>query len=234
MNPSVTLLSMTENPDLTVAIAARLCYSNKTIEELKQELSEDVEKQRKIIQRVVNDGHHSPLEHASFTFGIENMTRACLAQITRHRLAAFSVRSQRYCDMGGFSSKELYYPKNVDKEIETLYDEVYNQAISGYKTLVASGEAKEEARMVLPNGFPTSMVMSMNAREIRHVLGLRMCVHAQREIREIATQMRDLVVEKAPIIFENLGANCQQLGYCPEKSRGCGKYPTITQLLGSA
>ena len=230
LDSTITLLSYTANPDLTVAVAARRCYSNTPTKQLWEELSKSKEKQEKIIDRVVKDGHTSTLEHASFTFGVDNVTRAFLAQITRHRVGiAFSVQSQRYCDLQGTPVEDLYYPDSQNNGV--IYKEAYENALQSYEQLEKSGEKLEDARMVLPNGFPTSMVISMNAREIRHVLGLRMCVHAQKEIRQIATAIKYLVTPVAPLIFKNLGANCQQYGFCPENSRGCGKFPTINELL---
>ncbi|MDE6211323.1 MAG: FAD-dependent thymidylate synthase, partial [Clostridia bacterium] len=94
VKPSVKLLEYTPNPERTIALAAKLCYSDATIENLQEGL--DKSDITKFIERLRSFGHASPFEHASFTFGIEGVSRSLLAQITRHRIASFSVKSQRY------------------------------------------------------------------------------------------------------------------------------------------
>ena len=90
----VTLLSYTPSPELNVASAAKLCYSPSTIKDLRDGLTE--EKVSSFVEMLAEIGHESPIEHAFFTFGIEGVSRSLLAQITRHRIASFSVQSQRY------------------------------------------------------------------------------------------------------------------------------------------
>lgn len=92
----VTLLTHTPNPEQTVAMAAKLCYSPSGIEDIREGLDE--EKTSSFIDMLASLGHASPTEHAYFTFGIEGISRACSHQLVRHRIASYSQQSQRYVD----------------------------------------------------------------------------------------------------------------------------------------
>ena len=92
----VTLLTYTPEPEKTIAAAAKLCYASSDIDTLLDGLTE--EKSIGFLNMLSDLGHESPIEHVSFTFGIEGVSRALLAQITRHRIASFSVQSQRYVE----------------------------------------------------------------------------------------------------------------------------------------
>ena len=225
----VTLLSWTKNPEEVIAAAARCCYSNDDPEKLLDGM--DKEKAEKMIRGLIASGHFSALEHASFTFSISGVSRTFLAQVTRHRIGtSFSVRSQRYCDM---NTAEKVCPPSIKAQHELL--EEFNNGIyvasAQYEKLMAAGASKEDARFVLPEATMTSMVMTMNARELLHFFSLRCCIRAQWEIRSVANEMLRLVRNEAPTLFEKGGASCVQLGYCPENKRSCGKAPTLEQVL---
>ena len=222
----VELLSHTPEPEKTVAMAAKLCYSSSHIEEL----GEIDEKNRaKFIKRLMNLGPLSPIEHASFTFGIEGVSRSLLAQITRHRIASFSVQSQRYVGQshdGGMMNYIL--PPAIEalgEEAKKKYEEQM-KTISGWydewvEALGGAGEkANEDARFVLPNACETRMVVTMNARELLHFFRLRCCKRAQWEIRDVAWQMLALAYKTAPAIFENAGPSCVS-GACSEGRMSC-------------
>jgi thymidylate synthase (FAD) len=161
------------------------------------------------------------IEHASFTFRVEGVSRALLAQITRHRLASFSVESQRYVDM---SAMPCVTPPAIaaDPEIMREYNDVLSHIKSFYQRAVSSGIDKEDARFVLPNACETRMIMTMNARELRHFFALRCCNRAQWEIRALADRMLRLCKEAAPGLFEQAGPGCVR-GRCPEGKRKCKK-----------
>lgn len=227
VKPSVNLITYTTNPELTIATAAKLCYSSKSIAEISQGLEEgDTEK---FIKKLMSMHHLSPLEHASFTFGIEGVSRSLLAQITRHRIASFSVKSQRYVSENkGFNyivppSIEALGPKAVEKfslqmdMLQDFYNE-WQEALGG-----ASEVANQDARFVLPNAAETKMVVTMNARELLHFFELRCCDRAQWEIREVAWRMLELVSKVAPALFENAGPSCISTGKCSEGAKSCGK-----------
>ena len=226
---SVKLLAYTPTPERIVAAAARCCYSNDDPDKLLENMTD--EKAAAFINKLNDLGHQSPLEHVSFTFAISGVSRALLAQITRHRIASFSVRSQRYC---GFQSADFITPPSIKNAgIKPIFDAGLNQAKSNYDELINSGIAKEDARMVLPNASSTSMVVTMNARELLHFFSLRCCTRAQWEIRALANEMVKLVKAAAPNLFKQAGAACVQLGYCPENKFSCGKAPTLNKLLES-
>ncbi|MBR1857943.1 MAG: FAD-dependent thymidylate synthase [Selenomonadaceae bacterium] len=223
----VTLLTHTPTPEKIVAAAARCCYSNDDPDKLLDEMTD--EKAARFLQKLNDLGHQSPLEHVSFTFSISGVSRALLAQITRHRLASFSVRSQRYC---GFEKSDFIKPPSIAKsEVNDIFDDSLSQSKSNYDELIDAGIAKEDARMVLPNASATSMVLTMNARELLHFFSLRCCTRAQWEIRQLANEMVKIVKRAAPNIFQKAGAACDQLGYCPEGKFSCGKAPALDKIL---
>ena len=223
----VSLLTYTPTPEKIVAAAARCCYSNDDPDKLLDEMTD--EKAAKFLQKLNDLGHQSPLEHVSFTFAISGVSRALLAQITRHRLASFSVRSQRYC---GFQSSDFIEPPSISKsEVKEIFDEALEQTKNNYDKLIEADIAKEDARMVLPNAAATSMVVTMNARELLHFFSLRCCTRAQWEIRRLANEMVKIVKEIAPNLFNKAGAACVQLGYCPEDKFSCGRAPTLDKIL---
>lgn len=229
---NVKLLSFTNNPEYTVYMAARTCYS-KNIEYFSydEDIIHDDEKVKALITKCIESGHHSVLEHANFTFAIINVSRALLAQITRHRIASFSVRSMRYTSMSDTSLDDFIYPRSSKNEYDANCEEFYKSSLELYDALCKTGFKKEEARMVLPNGSPTNIVITMNARELLHFFSLRCCSCTQLELRIVANKMLSLVKEVAPIIFQKAGATCVQKGYCPEKDRSCGRSPTLDTLL---
>ncbi|MBR4761102.1 MAG: FAD-dependent thymidylate synthase [Clostridia bacterium] len=241
--PKVTLLAYTPDPEKTVAGAAKLCYSASSIEDLYDGLTE--EKVSSFVDMLASFGHASPIEHASFTFGIEGVSRSLLAQITRHRIASYSVKSQRYVKEGEF---EYVTPPEVaaDEEVLEVYKESMRAAQDAYDKIaqvltekhkkefmaegkdektaarLASKKAIEDARFVLPNACETKMVVTMNARSLQNFFNHRCCNRAQWEIHEVADQMLKLVYGVAPNLFKNSGPSCVS-GACPEGSMTCGK-----------
>lgn len=170
------------------------------------------------LQHSMESGHESVLEHAVFTFRVEGLSRAALAQLTRHRLASFSVQSQRYVKINGV---DLVMPERIRNsefyvEAGSLLEDVMNL----YRRMVEAGIPTEDARYVTPQAVPTSLIVTMNARELRHFFSLRCCNRAQWEIRCLADEMLKLCKETAPILFEDAGPGCVR-GRCPEK-RPCG------------
>lgn len=237
------LLGTSYDPQRIVASAAKLCYSSSDIEDLVEKQSE--EKTSAFIKMLVEMGHESPIEHASFTFGIENVSRALLAQITRHRIASFSVQSQRYVRNNQF---EFVVPPRVEenpeafeifiehmKNCQSSYDKIaeilkesekHKLLEMGFNEDDASKKAEkavlEDARFVLPNAAATKMILTMNARSLMNFFAHRCCNRAQWEIRDLATQMLKLCKKAAPQIFENAGPGCVS-GPCHEGKMSCGK-----------
>lgn len=251
--PKVTLLSHTPDPDATIAAAAKLCYSSSDIESLREKIS--AEEAERFVKMLSSIGHQSPLEHTLFIFGIEGVSRALLAQITRHRIASFSVQSQRYVRISNF---EYIVPPAIEKDEEAKkqFNEAMNIAAEKYDTLteilykneydrlIAEGAdekeadkkaqktAIEDARFVLPNAAATKMVMTMNARSLLNFFNERCCNRAQWEIREVAFQMLALVKEVAPAVFDKAGPPCVK-GACPEGKMTCGKAREMREKYSS-
>lgn len=209
----VELLSYTPEPDRVVALSARLCYSKIGISELAEKLTED--KIRDLINRLRSSGHLSPFEHASFTFGIEGISRVTSHQLVRHRIASYSQQSQRYVKM---SNGEFVIPPSVKKNPSALelVSGLNDTALSVYNKLIQLGIPEEDARYVLLQGITTKIIVTMNARELLHFFNLRCCLRAQWEIRMMANFMLKEVKKVSPIIFEKAGPYCFS-GPCPEK-----------------
>jgi thymidylate synthase (FAD) len=202
----VKLLKHTPDPEKTCAIAARLCYSAAGIDEIDANFSQ--EKIGDLLKRVITSGHTSVLEHSSFTFGIEGVSRALLAQITRHRIASFSVQSQRYVK---FKDGIDYIIPDTIKENKNLLDKYENflkACQSLYKEFLSAQIPAEDARYILPNAASTKIVLTMNARELRHFFSIRCCNRAQWEIRNLACKMLELSKKIAPLLFADAGPNC--------------------------
>ncbi len=227
----VELIRHTLSPEETVALGARLCYSKATISDLKEKIGE--KDQSAFVEKLLAMGHESVLEHASFTFGIEGVSRVLLAQLTRHRLASFSVQSQRYV------SYEKGFGYIVPPRIEALGEEAVQRFreqmetiqgwYTGWQQALGTGEgSNEDARFVLPNACETRILMTMNVRELRHFFSLRMCNRAQWEIREMASQMHLLCLKTAPMLFADAGPACLR-GKCAEGDKTCGRMKEIRE-----
>ena len=232
VHPNVTLIRYTPAPEELVALAGKLCYSPATLEDLAEGVAEN--DQTKYLKKLTDLGHFSPIEHASFTFGIEGVSRSLLAQITRHRIASFSVQSQRYVALGGDDAGFDYI---VPPAIQALGEEeaaeyrrqmeMMDKWYQEWRVKLGGGKASnEDARFVLPNAAATRIVMTMNARELIHFLSLRCCNRAQWEIREVAWRMLELAYEAAPSLFKNAGPSCLS-GKCPEGKMTCGKMAEV-------
>ena len=176
-------------------------------------------------------GHLSTFEHVSFTFGIEGVSRALLAQITRHRIASFSVQSQRYVGQSGEDGIDYILPPEIEKlgdEYAKRFADQMDMMDKWYREwLELLGEGgKEDARFVLPNAAATRMIVTMNARELNHFFALRCCNRAQWEIRDVAWQMLKLAHEAAPALFDECGPECLR-GRCPEGKMCCGRMDEV-------
>lgn len=172
----------------------------------------------KALKAAMAGGHESVLEHATFTFWIEGVSRVLLAQLTRHRLVSFSVESQRYTNS---KDNPVYLPESVQKYGRQLNLQSYMQVLFElYEDMLEAGIPKEDARYILPMGITTNLVMTANARELRHIFSLRCCNRAQKEIRDLAWEMLRLCKEAAPELFADAGPGCVR-GKCPEK-KPCG------------
>lgn len=215
----VELLYHTPDPERAVATAARLCYAPVGAAELMETLSE--EKIKKVLTTILSSGHLSTLEHASYTFALDGVSRAMTHQLVRHRLASYNQQSQRYVTFT--DEPEFVKPATVVAAgAEEAYDAAVKAAFDSYRKLVELGVPAEDARYLLPNACESKIVVTMNIRELLHFFSLRCCNRAQWEIREAACKMLELVRPTAPFIFKDAGPGCVR-GKCPEGKMTCGQ-----------
>jgi len=207
---NVKLLRFTAGPEIVAGCAAAVCTN-----------TDDWEK---ALKHALDSGHDSVAEHVTFTFEVDEVSRALLAQLTRHRIASFSVQSQRY----------VSYRDGFGYVIPPSITELGGNAVGAYEAQmeqihewycqwcdILGDKKKEDARYVLPNAAHTKLIVTMNARELKHFLSLRMCNRAQWEIRELAEEMCRLAKNAAPVLMKGAGPGCVR-GHCPEGSRSCG------------
>lgn len=239
----VELLSYTAGGERLVASAAKLCYSASNIDEIMSSQSD--EELVGFIEKLMAIGHESPIEHISYTFGIEGVSRALTHQLVRHRIASYSQQSQRYVKLEQF---EYVIPPEIDripmarkkyvdsmKSAQKNYDELVEILCQEHmarltKKGIGEKEAKrlaekksiEDARYVFPNACSSKLVVTMNARSLMNFFKHRCCLRAQWEIREMAIEMLKLVKKVAPTIFKSAGPSCIS-GACPEGSMTCGQ-----------
>lgn len=207
----------------------------------------------------LRSGHDSLLEHITLSFMIEGISRVCLAQLTRHRHASFSVQSQRYVPLStdvdikqlipgttvdgrGRISVDWLDPKVIDPYIRYLdadLDELSNRCTDAARYMNAMGFKGEDIRYIYPQGVQTNLVMTCNFRELAHMCGLRRCARAQKEIRDLFDMMADKVCDRLRAtvssddlldeLLRRLEPQCIQIGYCPEE-RTCGAMPRLWEL----
>lgn len=219
----VTLTRITDDPILAIEEAASNCYDSVP--------SSD----GKILNHCIKSGHTSVTEFCAFTFHIEGVSRALLAQLTRHRHAGYAVRSQRYCNEDGFNYITPASIKNHEAA-EVLYYKFMESTQFTYKLLQELGIPNEDARFILPNACETKLEVTMNLRALMNFMNERLCSCAQWEIRQLAREMKRLVVEQVPLLEKHLVPKCEkngkEFGACNEsKSRSCGKHPRLAEIF---
>lgn len=239
----VELLNYTPRGDELIAQAAKLCYSQAGLEDIKEKLSEN--EVTRFVKMLANIGHMSPMEHVSFTFYVEGISRACSHQLVRHRLASYSQQSQRYVRLDQFDyilppaieqnpqAKKIFEDamERDQKAYQALVDELVQEELA--KGPVSDKEKKaiekraiEDARYVFPNACETKVILTMNVRTLLHFFSLRCCNRAQWEIRNMAKQMLIEVKKVYPELFAKAGPGCLQ-GPCPEGAMTCGKIKEV-------
>jgi thymidylate synthase (FAD) len=245
----VELIAYTPNPEQVVASAAKLCYSAVGIDEIQENLTE--ENTLKFLNILMDMGHGSPIEHVSFTFAVEGVSRVLTHQLVRHRLASYSQQSQRYVKLEQF---EYVIPPEIEKiesakkifveameNDQKYYNELVDVLVSKYiETFIKEGKSEksanrlatkkaiEDARFVFPNACETKIVFTMNARSLINFFEKRCCNRAQWEIREMAIEVLRKVKEVSPILFRKAGPSCMS-GVCPEGKMTCGKINEVRE-----
>ena len=219
----VRLLNHTPEPERAIAAAARLCYAPVGAAELMDAMSDDAI--RRVLKTIITSGHTSALEHASYTFAIDGVSRALTHQLVRHRLASYNQQSQRYVTYAEEPSFVVPPAVAADPAAAGAFGQATQAAFDAYRGLLDAGIPAEDARYLLPNAMETKIVVTMNIRELLHFFELRCCKRAQWEIRELALAMLDLAEPTAPYIFMDAGASCRR-GACREGKMTCGDpYP---------
>ena len=219
--PVVKLISKPENMLRTIYTACRTCYSADSPVNI-YDKAVDEEKMLKLIERVISSGHYSTIEHIQVSFAISNVSRACTHQFVRHRHVSFSQKSQRYVkEKGQF---DYLVPPTIEKNPELLqkYNDFMSKVSDFYLEMTEAGIPAEDARFILPNATSSSMVASMNLRELIHLTNIRLCTRAQTEIRIMTKMMCEELLKEEPWLAPYLVPKCERLGYCDE-DKCCGR-----------
>jgi thymidylate synthase (FAD) len=234
VKPTVLLKTFTKDPEHIIADNARICYADD--EDLQRIFSQEEINSiddAKLIRSLVQMRHYSPIEHASYSFILNGISRAMSLQLVRHRIASYSQRSQRYVNESNFG---FIVPPSIESAgLEERYIEMMDTIASYYQELsdglskfgLKGEEVNQDARYVLPNACSTTIGLTMNARELLHVFGERLCNRAQWEFRSVAEGMLDLVYPTAPNIFQYAGPECYTKGHCSQARKSCGKLAEV-------
>lgn len=220
----VKLLRHTPEPEKTVAMSARLCYSPIGAAQLEKKMTD--EQAAKLVRKLVSMGHFSTLEHVTFTFAIEGVSRVLTHQLVRHRIASYSQQSQRYVKEHNF---ETIMPPTIAArpEAKEKFLKLMQEIQDLYNELTEQGIPAEDARYVLPNAAETKIVCTFNVRSLLNFFSLRCCSRAQWEIRQLAEKMLAECKKVAPVLFENAGPTCVSEGICREGEMSCGRLQAI-------
>lgn len=230
----VELLAHTPDALSLIYAAFRQCYHAGFVGDMWPKLLKgeiDRQKQADFVEQVMESGHVSPIEHVSFTFAVQGVSRALTHQLVRHRIASYSQQSQRYVDGSNF---DYILPPSIAgnelaRERFVRCIEAIGDAYRDVKALLEQaghGQAKEDARFLLPQAAETRIVLTMNCRGLLNFFEHRCCMRAQWEIRALAEAMLSECRKALPAVFDVAGARCERLGYCPEGERfTCGRYP---------
>jgi len=210
----------------TIYTACRTCYSADYPINIYNS-TDDKEKMLKLIDRIISSGHFSTIEHIQVTFAISNVSRSCTHQLVRHRHMSFSQKSQRYVkEKGQF---DYIIPPTIDQneELKKKYQDFMKDISEKYQEFVESGIPAEDARFVLPNATATSLVASLNLRELIHIANLRLCSRSQYEIRTMVKMMCEVLVKEEPWLEKYLVPKCKRLGFCNE-DKSCGRKSNLS------
>lgn len=220
---NVELLRYTPDPEVSAAMGARLCYFGADINKLKEKMTS--EESSKLLTKLMELGHESPVEHSVFTFGIEGVSRTLTHQLVRHRIASYSHQSQRYVSAKNFN---YIIPPSIrnNSESKVKFEDIMLKLQEAYDELREIAP-KEDARFILPNAAETKIIVTMNARSLKNFFKHRCCARAQWEIRILANQMLKLCKGVAPILFKDMGATCMSEKICGEGKMHCGIWKNI-------
>ena len=220
----VELIAYTPNPDGLANLCAETCVS-KNIPTIKTSTNGF-----RSLQEALDSRHESVIEHCSFTFAVSGVSRALTHQLVRHRIASYSQQSQRYVKMDCFDYVIPHSIENHPHFHRDVWEEHMESISEMYRELLDGGIPEEDARYILPNACTTNIIITMNARELRHFFAVRCCERAQWEIRELANKMLKICKEVSPTIFDDAGPSCVRDGFCREQ-KSCGRAPKLEKVL---
>lgn len=226
--PMVKLISKPDNMLKTIYTACRTCYSADSPQNI-YEGAEDKEKMLKLIERIISSGHYSTIEHIQVSFAISNVSRSCTHQLVRHRHMSFSQKSQRYVKEKGQFDYLIPHTIEKNEELKQKFEDFMKEISDKYQEFVEAGIPAEDARAVLPNACATSLVASLNLRELIHIANLRLCTRAQYEIRTMVKMMCDELIKEEPWLKPYLVPKCEKNGFCDE-DKSCGRMPKFEEL----
>ena len=229
--PQASLISKPENMLKTVYTACRTCYSaDSPVNIYESESANNEEKMLKLISKVISSGHYSTIEHIQISFAISNVSRACTHQLVRHRHMSFSQKSQRYVQEKG--QFDYVIPPTIEKnqKLKEKFEQFMSEISNMYQEFTEAGIPAEDARAILPNAATSSMIASLNLREMIHLANLRLCSRAQYEIRMLVKAMCDELVKSEPWLKPYLVPKCERYGFC-EEDKSCGRKPTKDMIL---
>jgi thymidylate synthase (FAD) len=224
----VKLVRYTPEPEKTVAMSARLCYSPIGAAELEEKITD--EQAAKLVRKLISMGHLSTVEHVTFTFAIEGVSRTLTHQLVRHRIASYSQQSQRYVKADHLVT---IMPPTIEAipEAKAKFEACMQNLQDVYHELTDNfGIPAEDARYVLPNATETKIICTFNARSLYNFFSHRCCNRAQWEIRQLAWKMLAECRKVAPVLFEKAGPDCEVLGVCHEGKMSCGR---LAQILAA-
>lgn len=215
IDQSVKLTTITDKADYIVEKMGRKCYGS--------QMSDNKVSRDAFLLGLIKSGHESVVEHTSATVEITSNLRV-LEQITRHRLASFSVQSTRYVNFkkgiicirpvwmihhlpgeyNNITTADVCHDQSVDFHAERIYLNSLIRAEGEYKALLAHGRKAEEASDILPKALATEIGMTANFREWRHVIKLRTSKKAHPQIRAIVKDIAILLSSEYPVFFSDL------------------------------
>ncbi|MGL4722113.1 MAG: FAD-dependent thymidylate synthase [Desulfovibrionaceae bacterium] len=238
----VTVLAYTPNPLSVIYSSFRQCYYKGFIGDTWENIIDgnpSIKEQEEFVHNLIQSGHTSPIEHVSFTFAIDGVSRALTHQLVRHRIASYSQQSQRYVNGKNFN---YIIPPSIEKHSDALekYNDIMGMIKEKYNELltvmegagIPQKEAIEDIRFILPNAVQTRIVVTMNCRALLNFFEHRCCLRAQWEIRALANLMLKECKKILPSVFKTSGPACFPLRYCPEPEHlCCDLFPTYNEFI---
>ncbi|MBR1486300.1 MAG: FAD-dependent thymidylate synthase [Synergistaceae bacterium] len=164
------------------------------------------EKPRIFIEKAIKAGHESILEHITLTYEVNNLSRACLQELARHRHISLSVESTRHTLKESLNKEDnpLYVPDGYEI---TWNNEKYNPAlIMGVCLITLSGNkniSNDELKYFIPEFFLTNLILTANIRELRHIVKLRTSKAALLEFQALARNLVDILPEQFKYLLED-------------------------------